>query len=327
MESKPFAVAIGASSGGVDALLDIAARLPLNFPALVLVTLHIGSYGSVLPSLMRSRGANDAKHPHNGERVVPGTIYLAPPDVHMLLEGECIRLLRGPRENHCRPAIDPMFRSIAVAQRACAVGVVLTGQLDDGTAGLRAIKDCGGTAIVQEPATAIEPSMPQSAIDNVDVDWILPLPEIVPRLVRLVTAPAAQQQPSPDVGDALLEQQMIHAQDTMDKQLNEIAQVSSLTCPDCGGSLWELNEQQPLRYRCHTGHAFSARSLEDAQAEAAEQSLWSGVRALQEREILLRRLAAVSRGHGQQALAQVQDEQADKARDKARELVRMIEGR
>jgi two-component system chemotaxis response regulator CheB len=187
MESKPFAIAIGASTGGVEALLKIAAALPEHFPALVLVTQHIGPHGSVLPGLLHRQGRNPAKHPYNGERAIPGTIYVAPPDLHMLLEGERILLLRGPKENHVRPAIDPMFRAVARSHGARAIGVVLTGLLNDGTAGLRTIKDCGGTAIVQDPVTALESSMPQSALDKVPVDWILPLPQIVPRLMALVT--------------------------------------------------------------------------------------------------------------------------------------------
>jgi two-component system, chemotaxis family, protein-glutamate methylesterase/glutaminase len=328
MESKLFAVAIGASTGGVDALLKIAAALPEHFPALVLVTLHIGTYGSVLPGLLHWRGRNPAKHPYNGERALPGTIYVAPPDQHMLLQGDRIHLSRGPKENLFRPAIDPMFRSVALSRRARSIGVVLTGQLDDGTAGLRAIKDAGGTAIVEDPATALEPSMPQSALDNVEVDWSLPLPQIVPQLTQLVTV-APDAQPTANVEDAAREQQIVEGEETMGniENLSAIAQPSSLTCPECGGGLWEVNDRKPLRFRCHTGHAFSARSLEHAQSQTAEHALWSSVRTLHEREMLLRRLAAVSRFHGQDAQAQVQEAQADLARERARDLVRMLEGR
>jgi two-component system, chemotaxis family, protein-glutamate methylesterase/glutaminase len=325
MDNKPFAVAIGASAGGVDALLAISAALPRDFPALVFVTQHTGAYRSVLPELMRARGPNDAKHPTDGERPKLGTIYLAPPDWHMLVEPDRIRLYHGPRENHCRPAIDPMFRTVAATFRHCAIGVILTGYLDDGTAGLRAIKDCGGTAIVQDPATASEPSMPQSALDNVEVDLRLHLHEIVPRLMKLVRDPTPQGAPSDAVG-VNREERLIYGDETMEK-LNEIAQPSGLTCPDCGGGLWELDDQKPLRFRCHTGHAFSALSLADSQRASAEAHLWNGVRALREREMLLRRLAVVSRGNGQHEQARTQEALADRVAEQSDRLERMIEER
>lgn len=186
MGQHPYAIAIGASAGGVDALLQLASALPERFPALVFVTQHIGNLPSVLPELLRARGPNPSIHPADGDPPVPGTIYVAPPDRHMLLQEGRIRLSRGPKENYCRPAIDPMFRSIALAMRARAIGIVLTGLLGDGTAGLQAIKQCGGTAIVQDPATARAPAMPRSALGNVDVDLCLRLDGIVPALTRMI---------------------------------------------------------------------------------------------------------------------------------------------
>jgi two-component system chemotaxis response regulator CheB len=323
MDKSPYAIAIGASSGGIVALLELVAALPRDFPALMFVVQHVGALPSMLPELLRARGPNHAMHPADGDRPLPGTIYVAPPDHHMLLEHGRIRLFRGPKENHSRPAIDPMFRSVALNYRSRAIGVILTGYLDDGTAGLRAIKDCGGQAIVQDPATATEPAMPQSALDNVEVDLCLPLGEIAPALLRLVAAPA------PVASGAATERirremGLGERKDHMDN-LEAIARPSSLTCPDCGGNLWELNEQQPLRYRCHTGHAFSAQSLEHSQKAVAEYALWSGVRALQEEEILLRRVAAVARANGDHAQAAAGEAQAGRIREQADTLVRMIE--
>jgi two-component system chemotaxis response regulator CheB len=324
MDKKLFAVAIGSSSGGVDALLELAGTMPPRFPAIVLVTQHIGDHPSILPELMRARGPNHAMHPHDGDKPVPGTIYVAPPDHHMLLDRDRIRLFRGPRENYCRPAIDPMFRSVALSLRSHAIGVVLTGQLDDGTAGLKAIKQCGGWAIVQDPATAPQPSMPASALANVEVDFRLRIDEIVPAILRIVGGgePAHARAMPPE---SLQREQMIHHGRQVMENLSAIGQPSGLTCPDCGGGLWELSEQKPLRYRCHTGHAFSAQSLQYAQGESTEHSLWSGVRSLQEREILLRRVAMVARAQGDEAQAQAAQEQADHAHAQAKQLVRMIE--
>lgn len=326
MQRKPFAVAIGASAGGVEALLELAAALPHKFPAIVLVVQHIGANRSVLPQLLRARGANPAVHPQDGDRPLPGTIYVAPPDLHLLVEHDRIRLVRGPKENHCRPAVDPLFRSVALNFRERAIGVVLTGHLDDGTAGLRAIKRCGGLAIVQDPATATEPSMPQAALDNVDVDLSLTLQEIVPALVKLVAvAPAApQRQPAPET--VRREHQIIQGEQAMEN-LKAIAAPSSLTCPDCGGTLWEMNDERPLRYRCHTGHAFSSMSLENSQVESAEYALWSGVRALHEREMLLRRVSMVSRAHRDEIQAIAGEAQADRLREQRELLEKMVQER
>jgi len=183
---KPHRVIlIGASAGGVAALLEVASGLPAGLDAAVGVVLHIGTQPSILPELLTARGQLAALHPADGQSLAAGTIYVAPPDQHMLFEAETVRLSRGPRENHARPAIDPLFRSAALAWGKQAIGVVLTGQLDDGTAGLAAIKEGGGTAIVQDPATAVEPSMPASALDNVAVDHCLPLEKIAAKLVEL----------------------------------------------------------------------------------------------------------------------------------------------
>lgn len=179
------AIVIGASAGGVAALLELAAALPADLDAAIGVVLHVGKRPSILPELLAARGKLAARHPKDGEPLVAGTIYVAPPDHHMLFTQDSVCLSREPREHHARPAIDPLFRSAALAWRERAIGVVLTGELDDGTAGLALIKEFGGIAIVQDPATADEPSMPASAIAHVAVDHCLALAEIAPALRRL----------------------------------------------------------------------------------------------------------------------------------------------
>lgn len=320
MDKPAYAVAIGSSTGGIEVLLQIAQALPRDFPAIVLVTQHIGPFPSLLPELMRSRGPNPALHPHDGDKPLPGSIYIAPPDHHLLFEDGRLRVLRGPKENHCRPAIDPMFRSVALASRSRAIGVVLTGNLDDGTAGLRAIQGCGGIAIVQDPATALEPSMPASALRHLEVDLCLPPEEIVPALLRIVGTrrPAGRAD-----GTVRREQMILHGRKTLEN-LDAIGSPSRLTCPDCGGSLWELSDAQPLRYRCHTGHAFSAHSLAGERASKTEESLWAGVRSLQERAMLLRRVAAVAQGQGDRTQAQAARRESERAMARARELSEMI---
>jgi two-component system, chemotaxis family, protein-glutamate methylesterase/glutaminase len=320
----PHAVVIGASSGGVSALLDVAAGLPPDLNAIVGVVLHVGNQYSILPELLTRRGPWTALHPSDGEPLQPGTIYVAPPDYHLLFTDARARLSRGPRENHARPALDPLFRSAALGWRERCVRVVLTGDLDDGTAGLAAIKACGGTAIVQDPVTAFQPSMPASALASVNVDHCLPLPEIASTLARIVGSgpPPRPAQPASLVAR---EQAIFEGKQAMEN-LAQVGQPSTLTCPECGGGLWELKDAKPLRYRCHTGHAYSARALESAQADAAEHALWSSVRALQEREILLRRLANVAEATGDLPQAQAGRRQADRVKEQVAQLSRLVEG-
>lgn len=304
------AIVIGASSGGVSALLELAAGLPARLDAVIGLVLHVGSQRSILPELLARRSAWPAIHPRDGQPLLPGTLYVAPPDHHMLFTASTIRLSRGPRENHSRPALDPLFRTTALEWRERAIGVVLTGDLDDGTAGLAAIKACGGLAIVQDPQTAFQPSMPASALAHVQADHCLPLAEIAPTLARLAGAGPRPQAALPTPG-LLREQAIFEGVDPMEN-LDAVGTPSALTCPDCGGGLWELKDQQPLRYRCHTGHAYSARSLENAQTTVAESSLWSSMRVLQERQMLLRRLATVADATGDTAQAEAGRRQADR---------------
>lgn len=315
---------IGASAGGVTALLRLCAALPRFFPAPICVVQHVGALPSILPELLRHQGPNHAVHAEQDQNLLSGTIYVAPPDHHMLVEGEVLRLSRGAKENHARPAIDPLFRTAALSWGARCIGVVLTGQLDDGAAGLKAIKDCGGVAIVQDPADAAEPDMPLSALASTEADHCLPLDGIAPLLLRLAGAP---QVPAAVAPPERLVREVALTRGGMDMEnLDAIADLSPLTCPDCHGSLWEVRGEQPLRYRCHTGHAFGMRSLAHSQAEAAEEALWGGVRALREREMLLRRSASVAAASGDAAQAAAGTAQADRLQARIRELVALTEG-
>ena len=310
-------VVIGASAGGVTALLQLVRTLPGDFAAPICIVQHVGNNPSYLPTLLAKQGPLRAEHARDRQSLLPGMIHVAPPDHHMLVEDGRLRLTRGPRENYTRPAIDPLFRSAALSWGGRVIGVILSGFLDDGTAGLWAIKERGGTALVQEPSTAEQRSMPESALANVEVDYTAPVEEMGPLLHRLVTAkvPAG---PAPP--EALVREVAINLGEAGVEQLAGIAVPSSLTCPDCGGALWEVDNQRPLRYRCHTGHAFTARSLEHAQMEAGEQALRSSVRALQEREILLRRMASIHDATGDARQASAAVAHADRLREQIRTL-------
>jgi len=323
--TRPFGhvVVIGASAGGVHALLEIAQALPPLFPAPVCIVQHIGSNPSLLPELLRHRGPNPAIHAEDGQRLACGTLHVAPPDHHVLLEGEQLRLTHGPKENHARPAIDPLFRSAALSHGSAVIGVILSGQMDDGSAGLRAVKDCGGLAIVQDPASAAEPEMPRSALRNVAVDHCVPLAQIAPLLARLVALPA--QGTEPEVPQEVTRAVGINRGEATVEDLKDIAHPSPLTCPDCGGGLWEMKDPRPLRYRCHTGHAYTSLSLARAQKDTSEYALWSTVRALREREMLLRRMAAVAESVGDGAQAAAGQAQADRIRRQAEALQEFAE--
>jgi two-component system, chemotaxis family, protein-glutamate methylesterase/glutaminase len=237
----------------------------------------------------------------DGMPLARGCIVVAPPDRHMLVSQGTLRLSRGPKENHHRPSVDVLFRSAAVASGPRVVGVILTGQLDDGTAGLLAIKQCGGIAVVQEPQDALFPSMPQSALRHVAIDYTVPLSELAALLVRLAHQDIEEE--SPEQIPALLKQEMqMAAMEKLDLPAQHFGTPSVYSCPDCGGVLQERQEASLLRFRCQVGHAFSVESLLAVQPDILEQALWSALKTLREREHLLQRLADQAQQAGLPAL-------------------------
>lgn len=281
-------VVIGGSAGGLEALQYVLGGLPPHFPAAVFVTLHIGPV-SYLPQILGRACALPVLPARSGDPIDRGKVYVAVPDVHVLLHAEHVLLRRGPRENLTRPAIDPLFRSAAASLRGRVIGVLLSGSLSDGTAGLRAIKRCGGLAVVQEPDDAIVPLMPESALRHVDVDYVRPAVDIAGLLDRLVREPAG---PDVDVPTDIRLEAAIAAQELADMKVDDmIGTPSRLTCPECGGALWEIEDGSLLRYRCHVGHAFGADAVLSAQGEEIEKTLEKLQRAHQERAALARKMA------------------------------------
>ncbi|WP_233837749.1 chemotaxis protein CheB [Paraburkholderia sp. ZP32-5] len=259
---------IGASQGGIDALRQLVKQLPADFPAPVLIVQHVGAGSpSMLPAILTKAGSLPAQHPGNIELIEQGRIYVAPPNRHMLVRQGYIRLSEGPRENHCRPAIDPLFRSAANAYGPAVVGVVLTGHLDDGTAGLMAIKDRGGIAVVQEPSEALAPSMPRSALAHACVDHCCRLAEMGELLVDL--ARDDPDMPAPGSRDDLIRIETRIAEGSVDaadwSQFERLSTPSGLNCPECASALFELRDRSMTRFRCRAGHAFSARALAGEQ--------------------------------------------------------------
>jgi two-component system, chemotaxis family, protein-glutamate methylesterase/glutaminase len=284
-------VVMGASAGGLTALNRITKQLPDNLNAAVFIVWHVSPYStSLLPDILSRSGKLEAKHPADGESIQKGKIYVAPPDRHLLLEAGRIRLAKGPKENRFRPAVDPLFRSAAYAYGARVVGVVLTGALDDGTAGLWAIKDRGGIAVVQDPAEAEQPSMPSSALNNVQIDYCLPISEIPPLMVTLTQQTV--EQAGPAVSKQLeIETKIALGADSAELDVTQLGKISEFTCPDCHGSLTRINNGNLQRFRCHTGHSFSNGSLVAELTDSVEQSLWTTIRAVEERIRLLKNLA------------------------------------
>ena len=285
-------VVIGASLSGIDALCELVSRLPSGFPAPIFVTQHVAPHSpGMLPHLLSKAGPLPAVHPRTGTRFEPGTIYVAPPDRHMLVRKGYVCLSHGPHENLARPAIDPLFRSAAVNYGPAVVGVVLTGQLNDGTSGLLAIKDRGGFTIVQEPREATARSMPLSAIRHMEVDKVCTLEQMAPLLVELANdAPPETEPPL----ESLMEIENRIAEGVFKVEdwwsLEQMSIPSGLNCPNCRSALYELKDHRVLRYRCRSGHAFSAQSLLSGQADAREAQLSLLFGALIEEATLAKRL-------------------------------------
>jgi two-component system chemotaxis response regulator CheB len=298
--------------------------LPSTLPACILVVQHIGAYPSRLPEILARKTTMKVIHATHGERPENGTVYIAPPDVHLLLENDKLRLFHGPKENHTRPAIDPLFRSAALAYGPRVIGIVLTGYLDDGTAGLEAIKACGGLAFVQDPADAYAPDMPASALASGVIDFCGTLPQLAARLEQ--TVGRAIETPIPGAPPALVTEHLSSlGGGNMTDKLQTIGQPSTFVCPECGGSLWSINGNKHPRYRCHTGHAYSLKNLVQTQENTVEATLWSAVRAMQDQEKLLRKLQESNSGSGGQVDDQVLQEAADQLKDRAVAIERMLE--
>jgi two-component system chemotaxis response regulator CheB len=310
-------VVIGGSAGALEPLKRIVARLPPDLTAALFVVIHISSdFPSVLPEILSSAGSLPSLHPSDGQRIEKGVIYVAPPDRHLLIGDGFVKVTRGPRENRHRPAVDPLFRTAARAYGNRVLGIVLSGQLDDGSAGLMAVKIRGGLGIVQDPSEAFCPEMPSRALQYASADYVLRAEEIAELLSR-----------SADNGSAGSSGGQMHNRPEADKANLEIdanrekeGQPSPFACPECHGVLWELDEGKMLRFRCRVGHAYTAAALNSAFSESTEDALWASMRSLEEKAALLKRLA--NRSVGEKLAAAYEEEAA--ACDKHVESIRRM---
>lgn len=300
---KPFnykadhIVVVGTSAGGLNALTALIQQLPEGFPAPVLIVQHISAdaSGDVLLDALNKHGKLNCLHAVNGEPVKAGNIYLAPSDHHLMVEKDgCLHVTKGAQENRSRPGIDPLFRSAAVAFGNRVIGIILTGYLDDGTAGLIAIKRCGGTCIVQDPNGADYPDMPKNALNQLKVDYCVSIAEMGGILSKLVTRKPGKQKTIPK---DIQREAMIAG-----RVLSDLAAVNSLgeqvpfNCPGCGGVLWKVDKGTSLRYRCHTGHAYSAAALLAEQTKKIEETMWTALRMFEEKRNLLTTISKDQKG-------------------------------
>lgn len=297
-------VVIGTSVGGVEALQKLVRSLPQDLAASVFIVLHLAPESpSLLPEILERAGQLPAVHPRDGDRIREGQIYVAPPNHHMLLEQGRVRIVHGPKENRHRPAIDPLFRSAALAYGPRVIGVVLTGSLDDGTAGIISVKRRGGLAIIQDPSDAFCPDMPKSALRHLrEADYVLSIEQLGHKLAKLIKEPVraeksgGEESLQDEIGAAEMDPAIVHDNEHPGKP-------SAFACPECNGVLWEKQEGDLLHFRCRVGHAYTANSLAAEQSLAVENALWAALRALEENASLNDRLAERSRDRRQMALS------------------------
>jgi two-component system chemotaxis response regulator CheB len=288
------------------------------------VVVHLAANSpSIVPSILSKAGPLPALNASNGAKLMPGHIYVAPADHHLLIEPGRLRLTRGPKENRFRPAVDPLLRSAAATYGPQVIGVILTGALDDGTAGLWAVKDRGGLAVVQEPSEALAPSMPLSALQHVEVDYRLPLKEMATLLVRLVNEPVAGEGETSMSEAMQIETKIAREDNALAAGVLKLGPPSPYTCPECHGVLVQLQEGSILRFRCHTGHAFSMETLLAGIEKSIDETLWSAVRVLEERMLLLRHLATHVRQQQAEAVAQRLEQKARVVEEQVRQLRRL----
>jgi two-component system, chemotaxis family, protein-glutamate methylesterase/glutaminase len=312
-------IVIGASAGGVQALSKVVGELPPDLPAAVLIVLHVPSHiPSLLPDILARDSNLQVDHAIDGEPIRRGRVYVAPPDHHLIIEGGRVRLVHGPKENLHRPSIDTLFRSAARWAGPRVIGVVLTGARTDGTVGMRAIKQRGGITIVQDPLEAPFPSMPLSVMHEIKVDYSVPLVEIPPLLNKLAYETAEEEGRYLVPDDVEIEARIAEQEmegDELIASVERLGKISKLTCPDCHGALWEIRDEEMLRFRCHVGHAFSAEALNEGQSQMLEIALWSAVRALEEQMMLAKRIVERARKAKQDRAATLFEKRAREAEE------------
>lgn len=302
-ESPKFIVVIGTSAGGFFALAELISQLDADMDAAFFVVMHLSKkgIGSYLLNQMQEYTSLFCREAEDNLTIKRGTIYFAQPNKHLIVKNNIVKVSCGPEENRWRPSIDVLFRSGAAAYDGATIGIILTGMLDDGAAGMIAIKRCGGTCIVQDPNEAEYPEMPLSVLKEVNVDYCVSLSKMGGTISKIIMTKEVGKTTIP--ADIIKEVQISEEGVGTITELQELGKSSVFSCPDCGGVLFELKNDPITRYRCHTGHTFSVNDLLTKQNKKVESSLWVAMRSLEERKKLLSQLSEKSRQRGFQRSA------------------------
>ncbi|MDB4884684.1 MAG: CheB methylesterase [Gemmatimonadetes bacterium] len=313
-------IVIGGSAGAVEGLIRLMPGLPAALAARVFVTVHVPATVSALPSILTRVGHLTARHPADHDATEPSIVYVAPPDHHLLVKPGAVRVLRGPRENGHRPAIDPLFRSAAASYGPRVICVVLSGNLNDGSAGADAVAGAGGTVLVQDPAECVYPSMPAAALAEVPSATVLPLDQIARHLLALLSDPV------PEVPEMTTHRsrRSLPVPDPVELGEPEVEALarsgvsSGLTCPECHGGIFEVDIEGTQQYRCRVGHAFTAEVLFSEQGASIEAALWTALRALEESAEMAMRLRDRATDRGSVRAATTYARNADTYEQRAR---------
>ena len=311
MESQPkFIVVIGTSAGGINALSELVAQLTAETDAAYFIVMHLSrkGIGDFLVHRLLQQTKLPCRQATHGEEIKQGHIYVSPPDEHMLLEEGKIILGKGPAENRWRPSVNNLFRSAAAAYGERVIGIVLTGFLDDGTAGMSAIKRSGGTCIVQDPNQAEYPDMPLSVLNNMEVDYCIPLAEMGNIIWDITQTTKLKDTKIPQ--DVITEAAIDRKVSTSISDV-EVFDKTVYNCPDCGGGLWITTHDHPTHYRCHVGHSYTEDDLLIRQSETLEATLWTALRMMEERKALLVQMHEKQKSKGLRHAANIHIERAN----------------
>jgi two-component system, chemotaxis family, protein-glutamate methylesterase/glutaminase len=302
MADPKFIIVIGTSAGGTLVLPKLLAQLKHDMNVAVFIVIHMPkrSVADMLVRRLQKYTALKCKIPANQESIKPSHIYLAKPDHHLIVKEEKVLLGKGPMENRYRPSIDTLFRSAAAEFDHKVIGIVLTGLLEDGAAGMVSIKRSGGTLIVQDPNEAEYPDMPNAVLNNVKVDHVIPVEQMGTAIAKIIAKPPKK---SKIPGDVKKEAQIAERVQIGIDQLSRISEHSVFSCPDCGGGLWEMTSNGNTRYRCHVGHGFSENGLLASMEATTEAALWTAMRIIEERRNLLKKLAEKEKSNGSKTVA------------------------
>jgi two-component system chemotaxis response regulator CheB len=320
--SKPDIIVVGASAGGVSALIELVKSLPADFQASIFIVLHTTPFSrSNLAKILSRSGSLEATEAVDGEKFKSGHIYCAAPDHHLILEMDSkIAVKKGPKENRFRPAVDALFRSAALVYGPRVIGVILSGLLDDGASGMWNIKRCGGRTIVQNPEEAMYPSMPENVMQYVKVDHIASVDEMGAILLELITEKVPERPQLLEQDMELLKMEVIIAthDNAFEMGILHMGELTTFTCPECHGALVSIKEGQIIRFRCHTGHAFTTSALLAGVTQSVEEKLWESMRGLEETNLLLQQIGNHYKAAGNTAAAKLFFKKADTIAEHAR---------